>query len=125
MSNLVRTAQGAVIDMNDLITKNDQSIAVTGGGISMNARGDILGPGGKIITKREDLELAYNKEDPHATKSISVKDIGIANPPKLNRPHIDAVQEEMPIQEISLEEASRLADSQLGELNKRKRKTTI
>lgn len=81
MPGLVRTARGEMVDMMRLFRDNEDSIAITGGGISMNARGDLLGPGGKIIKTREDFEkdiaAAYNENNPKATKKISVKNPNI------------------------------------------------
>lgn len=81
MPGLVRTARGEMIDMMRLFRDNEDSIAITGGGVSMNARGDLLGPGGKIIKTREDFEkdiaAAYNENNPKATKKISVKNPNI------------------------------------------------
>lgn len=52
-----RSMQGRVIDM-DLLTKaNELTPAI--GNAKMNARGDELGPGGKIIRKREELVSEY------------------------------------------------------------------
>lgn len=42
-----RTARGKEIDMGKLVQQNELSIAV--GNAKVNARGDKLGPGGKII----------------------------------------------------------------------------
>lgn len=44
---------GKEIDMNKLTLQNEMTVAV--GNIKVNARGDELGPGGKIIRKREDV----------------------------------------------------------------------
>jgi hypothetical protein len=45
--------QGKVVDMNKLVMQNEMTVAV--GNVKVNARGDELGPGGKIIKKREEL----------------------------------------------------------------------
>lgn len=47
-----RTMQGKEIDMAKLVRQNEMSVAV--GNVKVNARGDELGPGGKIIRKVED-----------------------------------------------------------------------
>ena len=47
-----RTAQGKEIDMHKLAMQNETTLAV--GNVRMNARGDLLGPGGKIIKKQDD-----------------------------------------------------------------------
>ena len=42
-----RTNRGNMIDMDALMLKNEEEIAL--GNMKVNARGDKLGPGGKII----------------------------------------------------------------------------
>jgi hypothetical protein len=48
-----RTMNGKEIDMGKLVLQNEMTVAV--GNVKVNARGDELGPGGKIIRKREDV----------------------------------------------------------------------
>ena len=50
MANLRRTAMGDGIDMDMLRLANENTIAV--GNMKVNARGDQLGPGGKVIKTR-------------------------------------------------------------------------
>lgn len=54
---IYRTAQGKKIDLDLLIQRNELTPAV--GNVRVNARGDELGPGGKIIKKREDVMSDY------------------------------------------------------------------
>jgi hypothetical protein len=56
--------QGKEIDMDQLLAKNELMPAV--GNVSMNARGDELGAGGKIVKKREDQVAAYYENNPTA-----------------------------------------------------------
>lgn len=58
-NTMYRTAKGAQIDMLKLINQNELTPAV--GNMNVNARGDKLGPGGKIIKQREELEMTRNK----------------------------------------------------------------
>jgi hypothetical protein len=60
---LHRSMQGKVVDMNKLVMQNEMTVAV--GNVKVNARGDELGPGGKIIRKREEIV----RETPNSTKS--------------------------------------------------------
>ena len=53
-----KTAQGKVIDMDMLRQKNELVPAV--GNARVNARGDELGPGGKIIRTREEILNDYD-----------------------------------------------------------------
>lgn len=48
-----RSMQGKEVDMQKLVMANEMTLAV--GNVKVNARGDELGPGGKIIKKREDI----------------------------------------------------------------------
>ncbi len=57
-----RTANGKSIDLDLLIQRNELTPAV--GNARVNARGDELGPGGKIIRKREDVLRDYYQSSP-------------------------------------------------------------
>jgi len=60
MANEVyKTAKGREIDMMKLVRQNELVPAV--GNAKVNARGDKLGPGGKIIVKREERQTAANQ----------------------------------------------------------------
>jgi hypothetical protein len=48
-----RSMQGKEVDMNRLVNINELTPAV--GNIKVNARGDELGAGGRIVRKREDI----------------------------------------------------------------------
>jgi hypothetical protein len=57
-----RSANGKVVDMDMLRQKNELTPAV--GNARVNARGDELGAGGKIVRKREDiLKDFYEKSE--------------------------------------------------------------
>lgn len=55
-----RTMQGKELDLDKLRMKNELTLAV--GNVRMNARGDELGPGGKITRKREDIMTEYHTD---------------------------------------------------------------
>ncbi len=59
-----QTFQGKKIDMDTLRQRNELTPAV--GNARVNARGDELGPGGKIIKKRDDVIRDYYEEHPQA-----------------------------------------------------------
>ena len=61
-----RTMQGKSIDMDLLRQRNELTPAV--GNVRVNARGDELGPGGKIIRKREEVLRDYYEENVPATE---------------------------------------------------------
>jgi hypothetical protein len=53
MSNKYRTAHGKMLDIDKLRLVNEKTIAV--GNMKVNARGDQLGQGGKVIATRNEL----------------------------------------------------------------------
>jgi hypothetical protein len=53
-----RSMQGKEVDMNKLVNQNEMTVAV--GNVKVNARGDQLGPGGKIIKKYEEVVRENN-----------------------------------------------------------------
>lgn len=57
-----RTMQGKEIDMEKLAAQNELMPAI--GNMKVNARGDELGPGGKIIKKREEVMAEYYESNP-------------------------------------------------------------
>jgi hypothetical protein len=57
-----RSMQGKEIDMNKLINLNETTQA--GGNMRVNARGDELGAGGRIVRKREEIIAASNPPVP-------------------------------------------------------------
>lgn len=52
-----RSANGKVVDMHKLAMQNEMTVAV--GNVRVNARGDLLGPGGKIIKTSEEIDLEH------------------------------------------------------------------
>lgn len=59
---------GKEIDLEKLRMRNEMTPAV--GNARVNARGDELGPGGKIVRKREDVMTEYYQNNPNAVKDI-------------------------------------------------------
>jgi hypothetical protein len=56
--------RGKPVDMEKLNLRNELTPAV--GNMKVNARGDELGPGGKIVRTREQILQDYNKSNPRA-----------------------------------------------------------
>lgn len=52
-----RSMQGKEVDVDKLRQRNELTLAV--GNVKVNARGDMLGPGGKIIKRAEDVANEY------------------------------------------------------------------
>ena len=67
-----RTARGTAIDMDRIRLANEHTIAV--GNMNVNARGDQLGAGGKIIKTRQQIMAEKNKlhKGPIADNSLRV-----------------------------------------------------
>ena len=59
-----RTMQGKEIDMDKLMRQNELVPAI--GNMKINARGDEIGTGGKIVRKREEVVAAYYEKNPNA-----------------------------------------------------------
>jgi hypothetical protein len=66
MGKVYTSIRGKEIDLEKLSLKNETLPAV--GNAKLNARGDEIGPGGKIIRTREELLQDYYKENPRASK---------------------------------------------------------
>ena len=60
-----RSMQGKIVDLEKLAAKNELVPAV--GNIPVNARGDELGPGGRIVRKREDIVAEYYEKNKNFT----------------------------------------------------------
>ena len=64
-----RTMQGKTIDMEKLMRQHELTPAV--GNQNVNARGDLLGSGGRIIKKREDMIKEYYEDHPESKPTVS------------------------------------------------------
>jgi hypothetical protein len=56
-----KTMQGKEIDLDKLRMKHESTLAV--GNARMNARGDEIGPRGKVIKKREESSIEYHTDN--------------------------------------------------------------
>ncbi len=74
-----RSMQGKEVDMGKLALQNEMTVAV--GNVRVNARGDELGPGGKIIKKREDILKEYYQDHPQVVpdETPTRKQVAIQN----------------------------------------------
>jgi hypothetical protein len=69
MGNTHRTMRGKEIDLEKLSLRHETTPAV--GNVRVNARGDELGPGGKIVKTREEiLEEYYKKNSRNIDKDV-------------------------------------------------------
>lgn len=62
--------RGKVVDMELIRKKNELTPAI--GNAKVNARGDELGPGGKITRKREDIARDYYESNPNSVKEEDI-----------------------------------------------------
>jgi hypothetical protein len=86
-----RTMQGKEVELDKLIMRHETTLAV--GNVKMNARGDELGPGGKIIRKREDIMTEYH------TRHDAVPSQPTKRPQSVSSTE-QSVPAEQPIQEV-------------------------
>lgn len=64
MGKTYKSMQGRPVDMEKLMSQNELMPAI--GNVRVNARGDELGPGGRIVRKREDVMAEYYVSNPKA-----------------------------------------------------------
>ena len=86
-----KTMQGKAVDMDLLRQRNELTPAV--GNARVNARGDELGPGGKIVKKREDVLGEYYRDHPQAVPN-EVPGEGISEPDAESKDAIKKVADE-------------------------------
>ena len=66
------TSKGVVIDMESVIAAQGDTVAI--GNMRVNAKGDLLGPGGKVIkTADERAREHYKNTDSSVDEAVSVK----------------------------------------------------
>ena len=70
MSKIYRTSRGDAVDMDQLRLSNESTIAI--GNARTNARGDQLGPGGKIVKTRSQIMQEYHKLNTPVASEIPV-----------------------------------------------------
>jgi|TARA_B110000503_G_scaffold131471_1_gene206142 hypothetical protein len=70
-ARVYKTMQGKQIDMDLLRKRNELTPAV--GNVRMNARGDELGPGGKVVRNREEILKDYYESSAGVPDELAVK----------------------------------------------------
>ena len=73
-----RSMQGKEVDMHKLMMVNEMTPAV--GNMKVNARGDELGPGGKIVRRREEFVQAGST--PEQRYAATVEETSVPTPVK-------------------------------------------
>ena len=90
-----RTMQGREIDLEKLISQNELSPAI--GNMKVNARGDELGPGGKIVRRREEIVNEYY--EPNIVKRTPARPVEVAESHTNTAMHdyFEGLDEERPV----------------------------
>ena len=70
MGKTVRTMRGREVDLEKLSIQNEMTPAI--GNMRVNARGDELGPGGKIVRTREEVVADYYRNNPRDVGDVGV-----------------------------------------------------
>jgi hypothetical protein len=79
MGKIYRSMKGKPVDIEALRSRNELSIAV--GNVNVNARGDELGSGGKIVKKREEVVAPYYENNPNAIpKNVEIAPLVSTSP---------------------------------------------
>jgi len=112
-----KTMRGKMVDMDLLQQRNELTPAV--GNARVNARGDELGPGGKIIRRREDLMREYyettNKvtDEPMPGRGESAEEPVVedeSSAPKAKKQTRAQQKVEQPVSEPTAKEAEEFGD---------------
>jgi hypothetical protein len=69
---MVKTHRGKDLDMKALKLANSRTLAI--GNVKMNAKGDLLGKGGKVIKTREELAVEYATNVGGAAKNVPLSE---------------------------------------------------
>ena len=76
MSKIQRTAMGKSVDMDSLRLNNEETIAI--GNMKVNARGDELGPGGRIARPRNQvMDEYYRLNTPTVVNNVNTNKGGL------------------------------------------------
>jgi len=90
MSGKHRSMRGKMVDMEKLAQQNELMPAI--GNMKVNARGDELGPGGKIVRRREDIVSTYYETNPKAaprTVAPITEKVSAKEPPEVVKPTVN------------------------------------
>src|SRR5882757_8635605 len=71
---MARSMRGRDINMDSLFQSNQNTVAITGGGAATNARGDLLGAGGKILKTVEKINEEFSNIPAKPTQKVSLAD---------------------------------------------------
>jgi hypothetical protein len=124
MAKMYKTANGKLVDMDMLRLKNEDTIAV--GNMRTNARGDELGPGGKVVrTRNEKMNDSYKlhtmvpKDDlvHDSLESATTQDVSVRTGLE-NHSFVEPVKQQSPQEKIlKASGSSRFDNVEIKDLN--------
>lgn len=68
-----KSMRGEAVNIMKYMAENETQVAI--GNANMNARGDIIGPGGQVVKKKEDIAAEYHRGNPRAVKQVAIKNL--------------------------------------------------
>ncbi|MFA5490044.1 MAG: hypothetical protein WC284_12625 [Candidimonas sp.] len=74
----IRSARGRIVNMDELRKKHANTPAI--GNANMNARGDIIGKGGKIIKTRKEIVDEYYSSNPNSVNRVAIDRLKLSTP---------------------------------------------
>lgn len=97
---LYRTMQGRMVDIDKLRAANETAQAV--GNMSVNARGDVIGQGGRVIRSKSDVMKEYYETPKGAAQDTAVKTEAPQSKaqPQVMNPTVKQIQEK-PVKTVS------------------------
>lgn len=108
---MVKSAKGREIDMEALRESNSQAVAL--GNAKMNARGDLLGKGGKILKTREQLAREYHdKAGTGTVKNVPVTKVSKEEPAKKSQSQTNPKVKNVKIQKTSVKKTETKKEEQ-------------
>ena len=73
----IKSYRGKAIDMNRLRLQNEKNVAL--GNMGVNARGDKLGKGGKVVQTREEIVREHYQKHPAPVQQVSIHEDPMAD----------------------------------------------
>ena len=87
---MYRTMQGRMVDIEKLRAANETVQAV--GNMNVNARGDVIGPGGKVVTPKSEVITKYYEQPKGAVDDTPVVRQTPAKPKAEDKPTMKTVK---------------------------------
>ena len=86
---MYRTMQGRMVDIEKLRAANESVQAV--GNMNVNARGDVLGPGGQIVTPKETVISKYYEQPKGMVSDTPIKGKTMPAPKSVAKPTVQTM----------------------------------